>query len=212
MVEQEKTWDFDQWAGNYDGWVASDDPVYARYGTVLARVIDLSGASKGKRILDIGTGTGNLAGLLLDRGAEVFGLDPSRKMLDLAAVKLRGREGLELKQVAEPFLEIPYDDGAFDAVVSTYAFHHVHPSRKPACILEMLRVLKPGGIWVTGDLIFQDEEDEQEALASHDWLEEEYYTKIADLLPLFREMGMTLKSEQYTMITWVLWATKPGSV
>ncbi len=210
MVEQkEKIWNFDQWAESYDGWVTSDDPTYARYDTVLGRVLSLSGAAGGKRILDIGTGTGNLALHLLDRGAEVVGLDPSQKMLDIAGEKLSGHPRIELKKVDEPFLKIPYGDASFDAVVSTYAFHHVHPSKKPGCIAEMMRVLKPGGEWVIGDLIFQSEEDERAALNAWDWMEDEYYARIEDLVPLFRDLDMVLKSEQYTAITWVVWATKP---
>jgi putative AdoMet-dependent methyltransferase len=210
MFEQkEKTWNFDQWADNYDGWVTSDDPVYFRYQTILERVLDLSGAARGKKILDIGTGTGNLASGLLDRGAEVVGLDPSQKMLDLAAVKLEGRPGIELRRLDQPFLEIPYGDSSFDAVVSTYAFHHVHPDKKPACISEMLRVLRPGGTWVIGDLIFQSREDEKVIVDAHDWMEEEYFARIDELLPVFDGMGMKLKSEQYTVVTWVVWATRP---
>jgi len=209
MVEQERIWDFDQWADTYDGWVLSDDPVYFRYDAVLARVLALSGAAPGKRILDIGTGTGNLAAHLLDLGAEVVGLDPSQKMLDRASVKLEGRPGIELKRVEEPFLEIPYGDGSFDAVVSTYAFHHVHPGKKPACIIEMMRVLKPGGAWVVGDLIFQSEDDETKVVEAYDWMEDEYFARIEDLLPVFRSLGMKLKSEQYTMITWVVWTMRP---
>lgn len=207
--QKEKTWNFDQWADNYDGWVTSDDPVYFRYQTVLERVLSLSGAAQGKRILDIGTGTGNLAAGLLDLGAEVVGLDPSQKMLDKAAMKLEGRPGIELRRLDEPFLEIPYEDASFDAVVSTYAFHHVHPGKKPACIREMIRVLKPLGAWVIGDLIFQSQDDEKVIVGAHDWMEDEYFARIDELLPAFRDLGMKLKSEQYTMVTWVVWANMP---
>ena len=207
--QEEKTWNFDQWADNYDGWVTSDDPVYFRYQTVLERVLSLSGAAQGKRILDIGTGTGTLAAGLLDLGAEVVGLDPSQKMLDKAAMKLEGRPGIELRRLDEPFLEIPYEDASFDAVVSTYAFHHVHPGKKPACIREMIRVLKPLGAWVMGDLIFQSQDDEKVIVGAHDWMEDEYFARIDELLPAFRDLGMKLKSEQYTMVTWVVWANMP---
>lgn len=208
--QKEKTWNFDQWADSYDGWVTSDDPVYFRYDTILERVLSLSGAARGKRVLDIGTGTGNLAARLLDLGAEVVGLDPSQKMLDKAAVKLKGRSGIELKRVEEPFLEIPYPDGSFDAVVSTYAFHHVHPGKKAACIREMMRVLKPGGTWVIGDLIFQSAGDEKVIVGAHDWMEDEYFARVDELLPIFKDLGMKLKSEQYTRVTWVVWAKRSG--
>jgi putative AdoMet-dependent methyltransferase len=209
--QEEKTWNFDQWADNYDGWVKSDDPVYFRYETVLERVLSLCGAAPGKRILDIGTGTGNLAAGLLGQGAEVVGLDPSQKMLDLAAVKLKGHSRIELRRLDDPFLEIPYEDGSFDSVVSTYAFHHVQPEKKPDCIREMIRVLKPGATCVIGDLIFQSGQAEEVIVGSHDWMEDEYFARIDELLPVFRDLGMKLKSEQYTMVTWVVWAMRPAT-
>jgi putative AdoMet-dependent methyltransferase len=207
MVE-EKTWDFDEYADDYDGWVDSDDPVYARYEYVLDRVVDLSGAAPGRKILDIGTGTGNLAERLLALGANVTGLDPSRKMLGRAAAK-PGCQGVDLVCVREPFLDLPYSDATFDAVVSTYAFHHVHPAKKARCVREMVRVLRSGGSWVLGDLVFRNEAAEQTALELYDWMEEEYYARIDELVPVFEILRMKLRSEQVTPVTWILWAVKP---
>jgi putative AdoMet-dependent methyltransferase len=207
-VKDEKTWDFDAWADTYDGWVTSDDPVYARYDEVLDRVVRLSGAGPGKRILDIGTGTGRLAERLLARGAEVSGVDPSQRMLDKAAAK-PGCHGVELIRLKEPFLNLPYAKEAFDATVSTYAFHHVYPLKKPGGIREMVRVLKPGGLWVLGDLVFRDEVAEKAALERYAWMEEEYFARIDELAPVFAALGMELRSEQFAPVTWVLWAAKP---
>jgi putative AdoMet-dependent methyltransferase len=206
-MTEEKTWDFDEWADTYDGWVHSDDPTYARYDDVLGRVVELSRAEPERRVLDIGTGTGKLAERLLARGAKVIGVDPSRKMLDKAAGK-PGCRGAELVCLKEPFLELPYPDRAFDAVVSTYAFHHVFPPKKAACIREMVRVLKPDAPWVLGDLIFKDEAAEKEALKRYDWMEDEYFARVDELIPVFDSLGMELRSEQFTPVTWVLWAIK----
>jgi len=109
----------------------------------------------------------------------------------------------------EPFLRIPFSDLSFDAVVSTYAFHHVRNEVKPECVLEMLRVLKRGGMLVLGDLAFQDMESEKKALKEYDWLEEEFFTVIEQLQPVFAESGMELDCRQFTPVTWVLWARKP---
>jgi len=207
-MSEEKIWDFDEWADTYEGWVASDDPVYARYDDVLDRVSDLAGAARGRKILDIGTGTGKLAERLLACGAEVIGVDPSQKMLDKAAVK-PGCRGVKLVRLKEPFLSLPYPDEAFDSVVSTYAFHHVFPPKKAACIDEMLRVLVPGGSWVLGDLIFRNEAAEKAALERYDWMEDEYFARIDEMSAIFESLGMELQSQQFTPLTWVLWAVKP---
>jgi ubiquinone/menaquinone biosynthesis C-methylase UbiE len=209
VAEEWKTWDFDEYAENYDGWVTSDDPIYAKYGEVLDFVVSVADLRPEMTALDIGTGTGNLALLLAAPGVHVVGVDPSRRMLAKAGEKIADRAGIELRYVEQPFLSLPYPDDSFDAVVSTYSFHHVPPPMKPAGVKEMLRVLKPGRPWVLGDMIFRDADSEREALERHEWLEEEYYPRIDELAPVFTGLGMELRSRQFTPITWVLWALKP---
>jgi putative AdoMet-dependent methyltransferase len=209
MPEDWKTWDFDQWADSYDGWVTSDDPVYARYDEVLDLVVRLAKAARGALVLDVGTGTGNLALRLAAVGAQVVGLDPSSRMLALAHEKLGECTKIELRQVDQPFLAIPYPDDHFDAVVSSYAFHHVPRPRQHDGIREMVRVLEPGGVWVLGDLIFANEYAERATLDRCDWMEDEYYPRIEELRPTFTKLGMDLDSKQFTPVTWVLWGVKP---
>ncbi len=145
MREELKTWNFDEWADRYDEGVAADSPLYARYGEVLDKVVEIADIFPGKIVLDIGTGTGNLVLRCLARDAAVIALDPSKRMLAKAREKVGDDPRAEFHQVDEPFLHIPYPDAYFDAVVSTYAFHHIPHRLKPASVREMVRVLKPGG-------------------------------------------------------------------
>ena len=209
MSNIEASWEFDRWAPSYDSSVASSTTYYARYEEVLDFVAETAGAAPGKRMLDIGTGTGNLALRCMECGASVVGLDPSPGMLEQAKAKSAGKMNVEFVVADEPFLRIPFSDLSFDAVVSTYAFHHVRNEVKPECVLEMLRVLKRGGMLVLGDLAFQDAESEKKALKEYDWLEEEFFTVIEQLQPVFAESGMELDCRQFTPVTWVLWARKP---
>ena len=62
--------------------VDSGDPVYIRYDEVLDRAVEFSGAAPGRKVLDIGTGTGKPAERLVARGAKVIGVDPSLRRLD----------------------------------------------------------------------------------------------------------------------------------
>jgi putative AdoMet-dependent methyltransferase len=202
-------WNFDEygWVDRYDEEVAGDSELYARYSEVLGAVVQLAAPRDGRRVLDIGAGTGTLAAMCVAHGAHVVGLDPSERMLARARAKPEGSASAQFICVPDPFLEIPFPDAAFDAVVTTYAFHHVPHRDKPAAVKEMLRVLRPDGIWVSGDLAFQNVAAEREALARYSWLEEEYFARIDEMRDLFAAAAASLNAEQFTPVTWVLWAS-----
>ena len=210
IEENDKSWVFTQrHTERYDGFVAADsEHYYARYETVLDTVMELANLAPGKRVLDIGTGTGNLAMRCLASGAHVVGVDPSEPMLARAREKVGQSPNAEFCQCPEPFLELPYPDAAFDAVVSTYAYHHIPHRLKAKTAREMLRVLKPGGRWVVGDLAFENEAAETKALQEFHWLEEEYFTRLDSLRRACAEFGIPLQARQFTPVTWVFWAIK----
>lgn len=214
MVERddESHWSFDEydWVDRYDEEVAADSELYARYDEVLEAVADLAAPEPGRRILDIGAGTGTLAAICADRGADVVGLDPSERMLAQARAKFGHDHPVQLMLVPDPFLDIPCSDVSFDAVVSTYAFHHVPHRKKPAAVREMVRVLRPGGIWALGDLAFENAQEEASAVGRYNWLKDEYFARIEELRPLLAELRMDLAARQFTPVTWVLWAHKPA--
>ena len=206
----EREWGSDDKAGRYDEVVAGNHPLYGRYEEVLNAVVEKAAISRGKRVLDIGAGTGNLAQRCVSRGAAVVGLDPSEEMLARAREKLGTNQNIEFRQAEEPFLNIPFADGSFHAVVSTYAYHHVPPHLKPDTVAEMFRVLRAGGSWAVGDLVFENEDTEKAALGRYRWLEEEHFVRIEELVPVFAALGTELSATQFTPVTWVLWATKPA--
>jgi len=206
--DDDKHWDFDPLSSGYDKTVAESTGVHARYNEVLDLVTDRAGIAASDRVLDLGTGTGNLAIRCAVRGAKVIGLDPSPGMLRIAQKKTPRELDVRYQETLDPFLHIPYPDQSFDAVVSTYAFHHVPPRDKPSAVREMLRAVADGGIWVMGDLIFVNRLAERNALQNHDWLEEEYFARLDELRPHFVMNKLDLRSQQLTPVTWVLWARK----
>jgi len=100
-----------------------------------------------RRVLDLGTGDGRLLALLrIDRG-EMFGVgvDSSEVMLDAARTRFADDEHVEIVKhdLAEPLPAF----GRFDAVVSSFAIHHLEHERKRSLYGEVFDLLEPGGVF-----------------------------------------------------------------
>lgn len=100
-----------------------------------------------KRILDLGTGDGRLLALLkIDRPqVEGVAVDFSPTMLE--AVKKRFANDATVKAIAHNLDEPLPDLGKFDAVVSSFAIHHLTDDRKHCLYREIYQILEPGGIF-----------------------------------------------------------------
>jgi ubiquinone/menaquinone biosynthesis C-methylase UbiE len=97
-------------------------------------------------VLDVATGTGRLPHYLLDSATfhgRVIGLDPSSKMLALAAAKL-APFGYRTPLVQQTAVPLPFPDDCFDAVTCLESLEFF-PS-DAAALAEMVRVLQPGGV------------------------------------------------------------------
>src|SRR5215218_9849539 len=105
------------------------------------RAVEIAGVGAGDRVLDVATGTGDLAIELASRvapGGEVIGSDFSENMLALARKKAP-----ELTFQWGNALELPYADDEFDAV--TVGFGARNFSDLDRGLAEMTRVVRPGG-------------------------------------------------------------------
>ena len=101
-----------------------------------------------KKILDIATGTGDLAILMANTSAEkIIGLDISAGMLAVGIQKIKTKNlNKKIEMVLGDSEKIPYDDNFFDAV--TVAFGIRNFENLETGLSEILRVLKPNGIFV----------------------------------------------------------------
>ncbi|MDQ6819733.1 MAG: class I SAM-dependent methyltransferase [Actinomycetota bacterium] len=127
---------------------------YDRMGAVLSfgqdprwrrALVDAVAPQPGQRVLDVATGTGLVAFELARRGCEVVGIDQSEEMLSGARNALQRRPSLAhrvrfLRGQAE---NLPFGDGAFDAVSFTYLLRYVDD--RIATMRELARVLRGGG-------------------------------------------------------------------
>jgi demethylmenaquinone methyltransferase/2-methoxy-6-polyprenyl-1,4-benzoquinol methylase len=107
------------------------------------RVIDLANPRPGTRVLDLATGTGDLAFAAAVRGAHVVGLDITQRMIEIAYAKTGVGAGLPLRFLVGDMLALPFPPASFDIVTTGYGLRNV-PNLAGA-IDEMARVLKPGG-------------------------------------------------------------------
>lgn len=112
-------------------------------------LLDRIGPARGLRILDVGCGDGVLATRLARCDARVTGIDASADMIAAARRRTKA-EGVELDLVEGDAGDLPFPAGRFDCVVSVATLCFVDDPRPT--IRDMVRVLKPGGRLILGEL------------------------------------------------------------
>jgi SAM-dependent methyltransferase len=119
---------------------------------VSEAVVGMSEPLAGQRVVDLGTGTGNAALLAAERGAVVTGVDPAKRLVEVAR-KRAAERGLEAEFLVGDAASIPLEDGAADVLLSVFAV--IFAPDAGAAIAEMTRVTAPDGLirltsWVPG--------------------------------------------------------------
>jgi demethylmenaquinone methyltransferase / 2-methoxy-6-polyprenyl-1,4-benzoquinol methylase len=110
------------------------------------RLIRLAEIRPGMHALDLCCGTGDVAFALANAGAKVTGADFSEPMLEVARKRLsarRNRRDEILNFIQADALHLPFSTETFDVITIAYGLRNLAGFR--AALIEMLRVLKPGG-------------------------------------------------------------------
>lgn len=183
---------FDVWADGYDESVRladeSDAYPFAGYATILKEIYGRVCASGAKTVLDIGFGTGTLAGQLYQQGCDVFGQDFSSRMIQLAQGKMpraqlyQGDFSLGLVQELK--------QQRYDAIIATYALHHLTDEQKVAFFQELLPLLQDNGCIYVGDVAFatRAQLEQCKAQAGDDWDASEIYFVYDELKQAFPQL------------------------
>jgi ubiquinone/menaquinone biosynthesis C-methylase UbiE len=152
-------------------------------------MLRLARLQPGESVLDVGCGTGSLAvaakGKVGPAGA-VYGVDASPEMIDSATKKARN-VGVEVTFKNAFAQSLPFQDGTFDAVLSTVMLHHLpRPARKELA-LEIRRVLRPGGRLLLIDFGVADKR--KKSLLDH-FHRRHGHVEFSDVVALLGEAGL----------------------
>ena len=148
-----------------------------------------------RRILDLGSGAGRLLALVKAArpGAQFVALDFSSTMLDELHRLFDADPAVQI--VTHDFDQPLPDLGHFDAVISSFAIHHVHHERKRALYAEVFRALEPRGVFANLEHVDSPTRPLHAAfLKAIGWEDEDPSNKLLDLetqMRWLREIGFT---------------------
>jgi ubiquinone/menaquinone biosynthesis C-methylase UbiE len=120
------------------------------------KVLDMIEIGKGSTLIDFGSGTGTFAIQAAQRCAKVYAIDVSQAMIDHATAKTNkiGISNIEFHHAG--FLTYEHIDLPVDAVVTTFAFHHLPDFWKGIALKRVNNILKPGGYFYIHDVVLEE--------------------------------------------------------
>jgi putative AdoMet-dependent methyltransferase len=206
----------DDEASSYDTDVRNEsDPVRAAYQDVLAWVIKEARIHSLSRVLELGSGTGNLS-CLIPQCRELVCVDLSEQMETIARSKLAHIPNRRF--IKADILEVfDYESAPFDSIITTYAIHHLTDNEKRLLFGKIFAGLVPGGRVVFGDLMVQNQTEKvskiREYLSKGDVktaqaLEEEFFWLIDVATQDLSELGFLVEAKRFSDLPWGVVALK----
>jgi len=147
ITEKQSRFDFGALAGDYDRWYESAKGLM--YDRLEKKTISryLPPGAKGRKLLEIGCGTGHWSQFFSEYGFEVTGVDVSERMINIAQRKNIPNASFQLADGQA----LPFPDGAFDITAAITTLEFVRDAK--GVLREMVRcTCKPGGQLLIGVL------------------------------------------------------------
>lgn len=161
------------------------------------KVLDLLDIKGDDTIIDFGSGTGTFVIEASKRCAKVYAVDVSQAMLDCATAKAKKAGAANIVFHHAGFLTYEHHGSPVDAVVTTFAFHHLPDFWKGIALRRINEMMKPGGQLYMHDVIIE----ESNALANIEALVQELSKAGGQRLQEDTERHF---KEEYSTYDWVM--------
>ena len=188
---------FDEWSKHYDRAIQNTITFpFDGYDNVLARITQLANPQPAMHILDVGTGTGNVAASFAKHGCHVVGIDFSTEMLSQAQEKVPGAQFLQIDLLGKWPTALQQ---SFDYIVSAYVWHEFNLPNKIQLLQRFAsQHLKQGGAIIIGDVAFPDTVAREQAHQQwhNEWDEDEYYWAADEAITACADVGLCMRYEQ----------------
>lgn len=203
---------FDTISGNYDGLNR-----VISFGIDISwrkKVLQLVANTHPKAILDIATGTGDLAILMTQTNAEkIIGLDISAGMLEVGRKKIEDRKlSNKIEMIQADSENMPFEDNTFDAITVAFGVRNFENLEKG--LSEILRVLKPNGVFVILETSIPEKTPYKQGytfysknilpligkLFSKDNVAYQYLSESASVFPYGEELNNILRKTGFTSV------------
>jgi 2-polyprenyl-3-methyl-5-hydroxy-6-metoxy-1,4-benzoquinol methylase len=122
------------------------DRLLDRKIALMQRRLEAAGIARGARGLDVGCGQGWYACDMASRGFAIDAIDQSAGQIT-EAKRQAGPRGCRARFQTADAERLPWPDGTFDFAYSINVVHHVTPEKRRRVLSEIVRVLKPGGLF-----------------------------------------------------------------
>ena len=207
----------DEDAAEYDADVEDEtQPLRAGYAALLDWIIEAAAIGPGSRVLELGSGTGNLTRRVRDC-AEIVCVDISGRMEAIARTKLAHLP--QRRFAAADLLEyFDADRGGFDIVLSSFAIHHLTEDEKQILFRRIDAELRPGARAVFGDLMLTDGAQREREIEFCEQrgdtdtaaaLREEFFWHLDDAERALRALGLEVEHRRFSRYVHGVCAVRP---